>query len=313
MKISKILIAFSAVTALASSQSVLADETGPADMVAIPAGSFMMGSTKAETDAEQALTHHTGLAVDDDFAPREKPRHEVQVPAFEIAATMVTRGQFARFVAATGYSAKGCYAYLGTKYGMRKDADWQSIGFPQSDQHPVTCVNYDDARAYVAWISRETGTDYRLPTEAEFEYATRAGTVTSRYWGDDITLQCAYANGADLTVQARDSDWITAQCHDDYYGPSPVATFAPNAWGLYDMIGNLYQLVEDCWHDSYESAPVDGSAWTDGAKDGSACEMHPLRGGSHSPHPRSMRSASRVMTNATRSAFVGFRLARSVP
>ncbi|WP_162528464.1 formylglycine-generating enzyme family protein [Novosphingobium sp. BW1] len=312
MHISKILIAGTALAGAGLSQPAVAGKSGSSDMVAIPAGTFLMGSTKAETDAEQTLTHHTGLAVDDDFAPREKPQHEVHVPAFEIATTMVTRGQFARFVAATGYTAKGCYAYLGTKYGMREDADWQSIGFPQSDQHPVTCVNYDDASAYVSWLSQETGTQFRLPTEAEFEYATRAGTTTSRYWGDDITLQCAYANGADITVQQRDSDWITAQCHDDYYGPSPVATFAPNAWGLYDMIGNLYQLVEDCWHDTYEGAPSDGSAWTDGAINGSACELHPIRGGSHSPHPGSMRSASRVMTNDTRSAFVGFRVARSV-
>lgn len=278
------------------------------EMVRIPAGRFIMGSSPAETAREQALTHHTGNPLDDDYAPREKPQHAVSLPAFEIGRYMVTMADFAEFTRATGFVAKGCYAYAGTAYAMRADADWQSTGFPQSPGHPVTCVNFADAQAYIAWYSKKTGRTYRLPSEAEFEYATRAGTTTSRYWGDDIKLQCVYANGADLTVGARDKDWVVAQCHDDFYGPSPVGTFAPNAWGLYDMIGDLYQLTQDCWHDTYEGAPTDGSAWTSGD-----CKLRAIRGGSHSPHPGSMRSASRVMQNEVRSVFVGFRLARTLP
>ncbi|MDE1148050.1 MAG: formylglycine-generating enzyme family protein [Azospirillaceae bacterium] len=287
------------------------------DMLTIPAGRFIMGSSDAETTLEQSQTMHTGIPLDDDFAPREKPQHAVTVKAFKLAKYLVTRADFARFVYATGYAVAGkCWAYNfavdPVKFGPSATADWRDPGFKQTDKDPVVCVSHDDAVAYITWYSAQTGLTYRLPTEAETEYATRAGTTTSRYWGDDVALQCKYANGSDQTVVERFKDrvpkWYGAPCDDGYLTTSPVDAFPPNPWGLYDMLGNVYELTQDCWHDTYDGAPTDGSAWL-----GGDCHQHAARGGSTSPHPGSMRSASRVMMNTgDRSVFGGFRLARSL-
>ena len=286
-------------------------------MLTIPAGHFTMGSSDAETAIEQAQTMHTGNKQDDDFAPREKPQHEVQVRSFKLSKYLVTRGDYAKFVKATGYKAPGCWAYnfaaSPIKFAQSATTDWRSPGFPQTDRDPVVCVSYQDAVAYITWYSAKTGRTYRLPSEAEMEYATRAGTTTSRFWGNEVALQCKYANGSDLTIterfKGRVPKWYGAPCNDGYLMTSPVGTFAANPWNLFDMLGNVYELVEDCWHDNYAGAPTDGSAWVSGA-----CRDRTLRGGSSSPHPGSMRSASRVMMRAdVRTIFGGFRIARTLP
>jgi formylglycine-generating enzyme required for sulfatase activity len=252
---------------------------------------------------------HTGSKQDDDFAPREKPQHDVQIETFKLSKYLVTRGDFARFVKKTGYTAAGCYAYNGSKFAMITTADWRSPGFPQTDKSPVVCVSYKDAIAYTKWYSAEAGASYRLPSEAEIEYATRAGTTTSRFWGDDEAQQCTYANGSDQTMKAHFPQWYAAPCNDGYLMTSPVGAFAPNPWGLYDMIGDVFEMTQDCWHDTYVGAPNDGHAWTSGD-----CAKRAVRGGSSSPHPGSMRSASRVMMGVDdRTVFVGFRLASSLP
>jgi formylglycine-generating enzyme len=154
-------------------------------------------------------------------------------------------------------------------------------------------VSYDDAQRYVQWLSRKTGKSYRLPTEAEWEYAARAGTTTARFWGDGRDQACNFANVADLTL-AEALNWnkgnknIVFQCRDGYVYTAPVGSFRPNGFGLYDMLGNVYQWTEDCYQESYIGAPTDGSAVTSGE-----CKFRVLRGGSWTGYPRFLRSAHR--------------------
>src|SRR5262249_46599041 len=153
------------------------------------------------------------------------------------------------------------------------------------------CVSFEDAQRYVQWLSRKTGKLYRLPTEAEWEYAARAGTTTARFWGDGRERACDFANVADFTG-AETLNWNKGnqdqvfQCRDGYANTAPVGSFRPNAFGLYDMLGNVFQWTEDCYHNSYDAAPSDGSAWTTGE-----CKYRVLRGGSWNVSPRSVRSA----------------------
>ena len=270
-------------------------------MAVIPAGSFTMGSTPDETSRE---------GVPDQFAGWEHPQHEVTVRRFALAKYDVTRGEYARFVQETGHAGAGCYVIDGSgKVAQNASADWRSPGFDQTDRDPVVCVSYDDAVAYAQWYSAKTGHQYRLPTEAEWEYAARAGTATSRYWGDSQAGQCSYANGADQSAKAKFSGWTVADCTDGYVFTSPVGTFRPNGFGLYDMIGNANQWTQDCWNESYAGTPGDGSAWT-----GGNCTMRVIRGGSWLNLPRDLRSAIRLrIVTGVRYGVLGFRLARTLP
>ncbi len=140
----------------------------------------------------------------------------------------------------------------------------------------------------MSWLSRETGEPYRLLSEAEWEYAARAGTETARYWGEDEVGQCGYANGADQTWRDHGWNWVGGvSCSDGYADTAPVGSFAPNGWGLYDMLGNVWEWTEDCWHYGYEGAPSDGSVWQ-GSDD---CSNRVLRGGSANDYPVHLRSA----------------------
>jgi len=159
-------------------------------------------------------------------------------------------------------------------------------------------VNWDDVQQYVAWLSLVTGKTYRLLSEAEYEYATRAGTQTAYYWGNDIGI-------GDANCKGCGSQWDDKQT-------APVGSFAPNAFGLYDMTGNVEQWAQDCWHDNYDGAPADGSAWT-----GGDCSLRVLRGASYSSPPESLRSAHRAATapasaNGCRCINVSFRIARAI-
>jgi formylglycine-generating enzyme required for sulfatase activity len=290
---------------LASGQAPPARESDA--LATIPGGHFVMGSSQAESDHELTQTMHTENEADN-FGPREKPQHEVRIHAFKLSRYLVTRGEFAHFVNITGYAAVGCYGYNGVHFAQSATQDWRSPGFTQTNKDPVLCVSYKDAQAYIKWYSEETGLTYRLPTEAELEYATRAGTTTSRFWGEDVAMQCVYANGPDLTMKEHFPGWYGAPCQDGYLLTAPVGSFKPNPWGLYDMLGEAYELVEDCWHDTYDGAPTDGSAWTSGD-----CGKRVVRGGSIVSHPGSMRSASRTWTDIdARTVFVGFRIARTL-
>ncbi len=275
-------------------------------MVAVPTGSFMMGSTAEETDREGAPPEEV---------TRERPRHSVSVNRFSLGVAEVTRDQFDAFVRATGHRAGGpCWVYdraqgKGIESGVN---DWRDPGFPQGGDHPVVCVNWDDAKAYVDWLSQNTGKAYRLASEAEWEYAARAGTTASRYWGDSRSdPACLNANVADRTRAAAHnlvtSDDNIFQCTDGHIFTALVGRFQANAFGLHDMIGNVFEWTEDCYHDSYNGAPTNGSAWVAGD-----CSFRVARGGSWSNQPRFVRSAYRLRDPASlRSYILGFRVART--
>lgn len=187
------------------------------EMVAIPAGSFQMGSNDGDSD--------------------EKPVHQVSVNGFVMSKTEITNRQFRQF--RPGHDS-GNY-------------EGQSLN---GDDQPVVNVSWDDARAYVQWLAGKTGQAYRLPSEAEWEYANRAGTTSKWIWGNDENGSCQDANIADQTAKARKSDWTTSNCTDGHFVTAPVGSFRANGFGLYDMTGNVWEWVEDCYHDSYSGAAV---------------------------------------------------------
>jgi formylglycine-generating enzyme required for sulfatase activity len=217
-------------------------------MTIIPAGEFTMGSPPDELYANGTETQH---------------RVTIGYP-LAVGKYNVTRGEFAAFVAATDYDANegtGCNADLGKGFERDPDADWRNPGFPQTDDDPVVCVNFYDATAYAAWLSQRTGHKYRLPTDAEWEYATRGGTTTMYYWGNEIGTGHANCDGCNADPHERRT--------------TPGGTFPPNAFGLYDMSGNVWKWLADCWNNSYLGAPADGSAWLSGN-----CSLRSRRSGS---------------------------------
>ena len=246
-------------------------------MVVVPAGSYRMG----------------GRAKD------EGPVHEVTIAApFAIGRYEVTVAEFERFVDEAGYSAGSC--------SNDADLDWRNPGFGQGGRHPVTCVSWEDAQAYAAWLSRVTEEEYRLPSESEWEYAARAGTATARYWGEDESGQCRHANGEDASTE-DDWPWPLPSCLDGYSHTAPAGSFRANGWGLHDMLGNVWEWTEDCWNGSYAGAPLDGSARSAGD-----CWRSVLRGGSWDDRP--LRSASRNWDAISNRYYShGFRVARSLP
>jgi sulfatase modifying factor 1 len=189
-----------------------------------------------------------------------------------------------------------------------RNRDWRSPGFAQEDDYPVACVSWNDAKAYVDWLSKQTGHDYRLPSEAEWEFAARAGTTTARFWGDNPDSACRYANVADRTAKTRYPGWPIHDCEDGYVHAAPTGSFKANSFGLKDMLGNLWEWTADCWNGSYEGAPSDGSART-----GGDCRWRVLRGGSWDIAPEFVRSAIRIRTTTkSRSYSAGFRPARTL-
>ena len=244
------------------------------EMVRIPAGRFLMGSPADEP----------GRASD------EGPQHEVAVPAFALGKTEVTFDQWDACVADGGCTHKP------NDYGWGRG------------QRPVIDVSWDDAQQYIAWLSRKTGRPWRLPTEAEWEYAARAGTATAYFWGNDANQGCAYANGHDETgKRVNQYSWDNLQCDDGEAHTSTVGSYRPNAFGLYDMSGNVWEWVQDSYHSGgdYGGAPADGSAWEDASGEGRV-----LRGGSWLYGAQGLRSACRDRrAPGRRSHYRGFRLA----
>lgn len=267
-------------TTTATAGETFKDCTDCPEMVVIPAGNFEMGSPSSEAGRVDA----------------EGPLHRVNIAAFALAKTHVTRGQFAAFVDETGYEAgDSCYTFEGGEWKSRQGRNWRNPGYGQEDSHPAVCLSWKDAKAYVEWLTRKTGKQYRLPTEAEWEYAARAGTTTARYWGESPDQACGYANVMDTTGKARvpGVTWEVHNCSDGYAYTAPAASFKPNAFGLNDMIGNAWEWVEDCFNYDYIGAPTDGSAWRAGR-----CTFRVLRGGSWNVQPAYARSAKRFTFKA---------------
>ena len=273
-------------------------------MVVIPTGNFAMGAADDENGRSD----------------NETPQHAVALTkGFAMGRTDVTVGQFREFVKASGYQPEsvrlgGASVYDERSGAMRDDtgASWQSdyAGRNAEDRLPVVNVSWNDARAYVEWLSQRTGKKYRLPSEAEFEYALRGGT-TSKYWWGDGTPKTRVENltgSNDRSSNGRRWSNAFAGYRDGYWGPAPVMSFAPNPFGLFDINGNVSKWVEDCWHDNYIRAPRDGSAWIN-----PGCGTRVIRGGSWGSSPDQVRSAYRQGADATvRSGRVGFRVVREL-
>jgi formylglycine-generating enzyme required for sulfatase activity len=271
---------------------------GPA-MVVIPAGEFWMGSPEDEAGRSD-----------------DERRHRVTVVAFAMGQYEVTVGELRRFVDATGYKTdaernegnhQGCFAGSVTSYGYwRSGLNWRNPGYYQKDDQPVTCVTWNDAVAYSIWLSQQTSQGYRLPSEAEWEYAARAGTTKARYWGDDPNQACRYANVADQTKSPEGHFWDDPKhdCMDGYWYPAPVGSFQANDWNLYDMLGNVWEWTCSLYDKDY------GGAETRCANKGSSTVIVE-RGGSWHLAPPGVRSASRFgYSPAYRNFSAGFRLAR---
>jgi formylglycine-generating enzyme required for sulfatase activity len=280
--------------------TVLRDGENCPEMVVIAAGEFMMGSPKDEEGRWD----------------NEGPQHKVKIArAFALGRYAVTVGEFRRFVAASAYEteaegkpSEGLATLVDDKWDWSKGKSWRDPGFPQDDRHPVVGVSWNDALAYARWLAKETGKTYRLPSEAEWEYAARAGTTTSHYWGDEPNQACRYANVADRTAKAKFPGWTIHDCDDGYVYTAPVGSFQPNAFGLYDMIGNVWEWTQDCWNESYQGAPTDGSAWGMGD-----CGRRVVRGGSWGDEPQNCRCANRGWVEpGGRVSNLGFRLARTL-
>ena len=280
----------------------------------IPAGEFMMGSAEAAEDVAQAFADRGGPPPGDFEA--EHPRHRVRITRpFHLGVHEVTVGQFRQFVEETGYRTD---AEKGTEFegafgfdpetgelGESEAYSWRNVGFEQSDEHPVVNVSWNDAMAFCRWLSRKEGKSYRLPTEAEWEYACRAGTTTRYYHGDDPEGLAAVANVADATAKAKFPDWdwpIAAP--DGYVFAAPAGRFKPNAFGLYDMHGNVYEWCAD-WYgeDYYAQSPMDDPPGPPEGFD------RVYRGGSWASSAASCRAACRRMDEpAGRSLVLGFRV-----
>nr|VFK11823.1 MAG: Formylglycine-generating enzyme, required for sulfatase activity, contains SUMF1/FGE domain [Candidatus Kentron sp. LPFa] len=293
------------------------------EMVDIRGGCFQMGSPASEEGRKE-----------EDHKEEEDPRdferqHRVCVEDFSLGKYELTVAEFRRFVDATGYrtdaeTGKGCYffnpyEYTWTQHGW---ANWKkpNEGKTSRDRDPVTCMSWNDSMAYIDWLNQETRGNYRLPTEAEWEYAARAGTTTRFFWGDEEAPICTYANGADQSLQEHFPDRKQSQpnngCRDGAAFTAPVGSFQPNGFGLFDMSGNIAEWTCCLYKDNY---------------DGNETRCVPreikgkraVRGGAWLDIPRYLRSAVRFQFEYGKpgsddpgmdvsSNFLGFRLARDL-
>jgi formylglycine-generating enzyme required for sulfatase activity len=292
--------------------------------VLVPSGEFLMGSDESP-DALAAtypqIERARFLKLGD-----EAPVHRVRITRpFYLEQHEVTVGQFRRFLEASGYRPESEADGTGG-YGYNRDYDpatstrgdafegrdpkysWRNPGFPQTDDHPVVNVTWNDAVAMAKWLSEKEGKTYRLPTEAEWEYAARAGTRTHYHSGDDPQSLLAAANVFDADAARNWPRWENQAIsgHDGFAFTAPVGSFAPNAFGLYDMHGNAWEWCAD-WHgdDYYAQSPVDDPQ---GPATGN---VRVRRGGSWHTWPFYARSAYRNWNAPqTRYTLVGFRLVR---
>jgi formylglycine-generating enzyme required for sulfatase activity len=261
-------------------------------MVVLPPGRFKQGSAYDDHDA----------------LPAEKPQHIVRIrKPLALAATELTVENFREFVADTNRELPGCETYDG-EWHHKATASWKDPGFAQGEDHPVACVSWNDAVAYAKWLSVKTGHRYRLPSASEWEYAARSGSDAQVPWSPGLQAACENANVADRSAARRYPRWSVFACKDGYVNTAPTGSFKANAFGLHDMLGNVFEWTQDCWHDDYAKAPIDGSARMDGD-----CGEHELRGGSWFSSPAFVRLAYRNhYATGFRSSSIGIRLVREL-
>jgi formylglycine-generating enzyme required for sulfatase activity len=280
-------------------------------MVVMPSGqTFQMGSSQAEQK------QYVAAGESRVWADRENPPHPVTIRyKLAVGKYAVTRGEFGQFVQATGYRSEaetdgGCWVWNSKSDGFEQsgDANWKNPGFEQTESHPVVCVSWNDAQAYVKWLNSKAGlradspNRYRLLSEAEWEYACRAGSTTAFWWGDQINTDQANYDGRTTYNKGQKGEYRRRTV--------AVDSFQPNPWGLYQMHGNVWEWVEDSWHGNYEGAPDDGRVWAADAD----TSWRVLRGGSWGDDPWALRSARRGNIRPFfRINGFGFRLARTLP
>jgi len=244
----------------------LGDGTYGPEMVKLPASTFMMGSPPDEQGRDKD----------------EGPQQWIAIHHFAIGRYEVTIAEFELFVKQTGYKEVedgDCFITFDTKdwsESKEQNYQWRKPGFSQTSSNPVTCVSWKDAVAYARWLSVKTEKHYRLPTEAEWEYAARAGVNEAYFWKDDV--QCRYANGLDASVRITrgfPESGVFADCTDGYVYTAPVGSFKPNAFGLYDTAGNVREWVQDCYHDRLSFDQSGSEAW-----EKENCTWRVTRGGS---------------------------------
>lgn len=276
---------------------------GP-QMVVVPHGGFRMGA--ADDDARAGAS--------------ERPQRYVRFDrGFALSLHEVTVAEFGRFIAATGHRTRAdrrgysmAYDERSGNFIRRSGVDWRSdyAGATADGTAPVLHISAVDAEAYAGWLSQESAQRYRLPSEAEFEYALRAGGDAVYPWGPGEPPA-----GSGNVTGARDRspggrNWSNAfpGFGDSHWGPAPVGTFSPNAFGVHDLAGNVSEWVADCWHDSYRRAPTGGTAWVN-----PGCRTQVIRGGSWASAPSQTRSSWRAPAPAdTTNARIGFRVARDL-
>jgi formylglycine-generating enzyme len=276
---------------------------GCPEMVVVPQGRFTMGAPAGEEALENLPNELRGSSIPQHLITI---RHKLAIAKFD-----VTRDEYAQFVAETNRpDPDSCTSVSASATFTATNGNWHSPGFPQTGRDPVVCVSWDDAQAYVAWLSAKRGHVYRLPTEAEWEYAARAGTTTARYGSDNPAEFCRYTNVGDLdySEQHPGDRGVNRACRDGYAFTSPVGSFPPNRFGLYDMLGNVMDWTEDCWNANYSGAPTDGTAWQSGD-----CRRRVVRGGSWDADLSVVRSANRRgIRTSNRVTTFGFRVARTL-
>ncbi len=275
-------------------------------MMVVPAGVFLLGSPPDEHEVNKDRGEVPGLAV------------SISRP-FAMGRYEVTVGQFRAFADATQRLPHGdCRVSAGSGWTRLADRNWTNPAgeAAPAENEPVVCVSWDDVEAYVSWLSVHTGHRYRLPSESEWEYAARGGTATARYFGDRdsdeesiLSVACDYANVYDASaVHDLRFGYPSARCSDRHTRQSPVGSYKPNAFDLYDMIGNAREWIQDCYTASYVGRPADARPWEWGG-----CTLRGVRGGSWATRPMDSRSAARGYENQSmRQADLGFRVVRDL-
>lgn len=274
------------------------------ESVVVLAGSFMMGSSAFEKGRKD----------------NEGPQHRVTFRrGFAIGKTEVTVQEFRQFVERTRYKTDAekhgysiVYNHQSGRLARRDGVSWDMgyDGQEASDDEPVVHVSWNDATAYVRWLARGTGKPYRLPSEAEFEYAQRGGKTTKYWWGDGAPSAVVENLTGEHDISRGRRQWTTffEGYGDKFWGPAPVASLETNPFGLFDIAGNAGEWVADCWHDTYIRAPTDGSAWLN-----PGCKLRVIRGGYWASSPEQARSAFRLSAQPDRrDARIGFRIARDL-
>lgn len=250
--------------------------------------------------------------------PQTQPARKITISPFRMGKYEVTVKEFGQFIAATNYpTPTSCQQMDSKAWFAKRPSSWKGHKHTSSEFEPVACIGWNAMQAYVEWLSKETGKQYRLPSDAEWEYAARAGTTTTYFWGDDPAQACAYANVADQAAEAaikRDYDGLESKdhvgvvpCNDKTGYASVVGIYQPNALGLHDMIGNINEFTQDCETENYPGTATDGTARLEGD-----CSKRIIRGGSWhwAPFATNRRGAWKVDFVG---ALEGFRIAESIP